>query len=127
MNDENTELHESLVAAHHARIRAVLDSDVNALSEVVGEDLIFVSAFGKIQTRPEVFAAFASGALKIERMDSSDIATRIYGDIGILIYMADTKTIDGEVIVEGMTRSTTVYARRDGGWQLISQHQSRIE
>jgi len=29
--------------------------------------------------------------------------------------------------VEGMTRSTTVYAFRNGGWQMVSQHQSRIE
>ena len=125
MNDEN--LVSSLVAAHHSRIQALLEGDLETLGKVVGEDLIFVSAHGKMQTRPEVFAAFESGALKIERMVSRDIAARLYGDIGILIYRADTKMTDGAVTIEGMTRSTTVYARRGDGWQLISQHQSRIE
>ena len=127
MNDPSPELHETLVAAHHARIRALLHGDLDALATVVGEDLIYVSSFGTMQTRPEVFAAFRSGTMKIERMETSDIATRIYGDIGILIYKADTKMINGAVTVEGMTRSTTIYARRSGGWQLISQHQSQIE
>ena len=125
--EENTNLHTSLVDAHHARMRALLDGDVDALGRVVGEDLTFVSSFGKIQTRPEVFEAFKRGTLRIERMETFDITTRIYGDIGILLYAADTKMIDGDVTVEGKTRSTTVYAMRDGGWQLVAQHQSRIE
>lgn len=125
MNDENSR--SSLVAAHHTRIRALLDGDLETLATVVSEDLIFVSAFGAMQTRPEVFAAIESGALKIERMASRELATRLYGDIGILIYRADTKVVDGAVTFEGMTRSTTVYARQGGGWKLISQHQSRIE
>ncbi len=127
MNEDANDPHASLVAAHHTRIQALLDGDVNMLSTVVGEDLVFVSSSGKTQTRPDVFTAFQSGTLKIERMVSSDISTRIYGDIGILIYKADAKLIDGDTSVEGMTRSTTVYALRDGGWQLISQHQSRTE
>ena len=127
MSDQNQDPHASLVVAHHARLQAVLDDDIEALSKVVGEDMIFVSSTGEIRTRPEVFAAFKSGAMKVERMASSDITTRIYGDIGILIYQADTKMVDGDVTLEGMTRSTTVYARRGGGWQMISQHQSRIE
>jgi hypothetical protein len=60
-------------------------------------------------------------------MDSSNISTRIYGEIGILIYKADTKMMDGDTSVEGMTRSTSVYTRREGGWQLVSQHVSPIE
>lgn len=60
-------------------------------------------------------------------MKASDVSTRLYGNIGILIYNADAKMVDGETTVEGMTKSTTVYAYRDGGWQLVSQHQSRIE
>jgi hypothetical protein len=127
MPDDNAARQDSLIAAHHTRLQALLDGDLETLATVVGEDLRFVSAFGKVQTRPDVFAAFESGTLKIERMNSSDIGTRLYGDIGILIYKADTRTIDGDTVIEGMTRSTTVYAFRDGGWQLISQHQSRIE
>jgi len=127
MNEGTSAEHDSLIAAHHARMKAALDGDTEALAEVVAEDMIYVSAFGKSQTRPEVFAAFQSGALRVERMTTSDISTRIYGDTGILIYKAAAKTIAGAVTVEGETRSTTVYVRSDGAWRMVSQHQSRIE
>jgi len=127
MNRDTPDLHASLTAAHHDRLRAVLDGDLDALAKVVGEDMIYVSSFGKAHTRADVFAAFRSGAMKIERMESYDISTRIYGSIGILIYQADTKMMNGNDIVEGVTRSTTVYEMRNGDWQMVSQHQSSVE
>ena len=127
MNDNLNDLHASLVTAHHTRIQALLDGDLNVLSTVVGEDLVFVSSHGKTKTRSEVFAGYQSGTLKIERMDSSNISTRIYGEIGILIYKADAKMMDGDTSIEGMTLSTSVYTRREGGWQLVSQHVSPIK
>ena len=127
MNSEPRDLHASLTAAHHERLNAVLDGDLDALAKVVGEDMIYISSFGKALTRADVFAAFQSGTMKIERMESYDISTRIYGSIGILIYRADTKMMNGDDIVEGVTRSTTVYEMRDGDWLMISQHQSPVE
>jgi ketosteroid isomerase-like protein len=124
MDNENKELHASLIAAHQTRLKALLDGDAAILATVVGEDLTFVSSTGQTLKRPEVFAAMKAGTMKIERMDDFDIDTRIYGDIGVLIYCADTKAIHGNDILEGTTRSTTIYAKRGEGWQLVSQHQS---
>lgn len=123
----DSDRHASLVAAHETRLRALLNGDLDTLRTVVGEDLVFVSSLGRTTTRPEVFGAVEAGTLRILRMDASDISTRLYGDIGILIYKAETMMIDGDTTIEGMTRSTTVYVYRDGGWQMVSQHQSRIE
>ena len=117
----------SLIAAHETRLKALLAGDLEMLKTVVAEDMVFVSSFGGTSTRADIAAGINAGTMQILRMDTSDISTRIYGDIGILIYKADAKMQDGEMTVEGMTRSTTVYAFRDGGWQMISQHQSRIE
>ena len=123
----NSDRHALLIAAHETRLKALLAGDLEMLKTIVGEDMVFVSSFGGTSTRADVIAKFNADALQIMRMDASDISIRIYGDLGILIYKADAKTRDGETVVEGMTRSTTVYAFRDGGWQMISQHQSRIE
>jgi len=126
MNNDSADLHASLIAAHHDRVKALLDGDLDALAKVVGEDMIFVSSFGKAQTRADVFAAFRSGAMKIDRIETFDISTRIYGNIGILIFKADNKMTMGDDVVEGITCSTSVYELRDGNWQMISQHQSTV-
>ena len=127
MNDGSPEDHASLVAAHHARIQALLEGDLDALSKVVGEDLVFISAFGQTQTWPEVVTSIKSGALKMRRMDSADISTRIYGDVGILTFKADTVSEDDGITFESTTLSATVYVKRNGGWQMVSQQHSPIQ
>ena len=97
------------------------------LCEVVGEDMLYVSSSGQISTRQDVLDAFAQGSMRIDRMDTKAPHIRLYGDIGIVIYEADASMLFGSARVEGATRSTTVYCERDGNWQMISQHQSRIE
>ena len=48
MNGDSPDLHASLTAAHHDRLNAALNSDLDALAKVVGEDMIYVSSFGEI-------------------------------------------------------------------------------
>jgi len=126
MTNGSPEDHDSLVAAHHARVQALLDSDLSALSKVVGEDLVFISAFGQTMVWPDVVNSIQSGSLKMLRMGSVDIKTRIYGDVGLLTYKADTASLhDGEKI-ETSTLSVTVYIKRDDGWQMVSQQHSPL-
>ena len=74
----------------------------------------------------EVVAAIHAGKLIIEKMDCYDIDLRLYGEFGVLWYSADARTSDGETTFEGKVRCTTVYAWRDGSWEMITQHQSRL-
>lgn len=117
----------SLLAAHERRIQALLDADTAVLAEVVSEDLTYVSSTGVVMNRPEVFAAFEAGTMQIERMDCGSVSSRLYGDTGIVLYEADTRMRNGDQVIEGMTRSTTVYVRQGDGWRMVAQHQSRIE
>ena len=126
MTNGTPEDHDSLVAAHHARVQALLDGNLDALSKVVGKDLLFISAFGQTMVWPDVVKSIQSGSLKMLRMDSADIKTRIYGDVGLLTYKADTVSEhDGEK-VETSTLSVTVYVKRGSGWQMVSQQHSPL-
>ncbi len=60
-------------------------------------------------------------------MDCYDLTTRIYGDIGILLYSAHAVTSDGVNTFDGHVRCTTVYQWRRSGWQMVAQHQSRLQ
>ncbi|MEM7251427.1 MAG: nuclear transport factor 2 family protein [Pseudomonadota bacterium] len=116
----------SLLNAHHQRLDALMRADTEALAQVVGEDMVFVGPDGGEITRPEVVASLKAGDLRIEKMDCFDISTRLYGEVGILAYSADARTSDGTHTYEGQVRCTTVYVWRDEGWQMVSQHQSRM-
>ena len=116
----------SLIAAHDARLQALMAGNVDALARVVGEDMRFVGPDGTEITRPDVVASLQNGTLSIEKMDCYDISTRLYGDTGILLYSAQARTSDGKNVFEGRVRCTTIYIWRAEGWQMVSQHQSRL-
>ncbi len=117
---------EDLIDAHHSRIDALVAGDLEALSHIVGEDLVFVNANGRSMRRPEIFAAFEAGTMAVQRIESSDIEVRLYGDTAILAYRALTTVQDGDSLIDGLTQNTCVFIHRDGRWQMVSQHQCGV-
>lgn len=116
----------TLLAAHQARLDALIAKDTDALARVVGEDMTFIGPDGGQISRADVVTAVHAGRLTIEKMDCFDISTRLYGDVGVLLYSADARTSDGVTMFEGRVRCTTVYHWRDDGWRMVAQHQSRM-
>ena len=122
MNDRE----HSLLATHEARIAALVSGNLEDLAKIVGEDLVFVSAAGKVMRRPEIFAAFQAGTMTVERIDADNIETRFYGDTALLAYRAHTTVRDGDNLIDGLTQNTCVFVLRDGRWQMVNQHQCAI-
>ena len=115
---------EGLLAAHNARIRALLDGDIEALSAVVADDMLFIGPTGSTMTRDEVALAITQGTMQFLRMDCADVSIVLYGNTGVLRYAADSETRVDSVVHVSRTRSTTVYIYRNDAWQMVAQHQS---
>ena len=111
---------------NRARIAALVAGDIDTLERYVGEDMQYVSVAGVVQTKAQVFAGFRSGDVRLERQDPGDLDVRVYGDTAIAGYRADSVTLDRGKRIEGTTRCTSVYVRRDGRWQLVLQHNTFI-
>lgn len=121
-----TSQEQDLLATHEARIAALVAGNLDDLSQIVGEDLVFVSAVGKVMRRPEIFASFQAGTMRVERIDADNVETRFYGDTALLSYRAHTTVRDGDNLIDGLTQNTCVFVHRDGRWQMVNQHQCAI-
>ena len=119
-------LEQELIAVNRRRIEALVAGDWDVLENYVGEDMQYVSGAGTVHPKSEVFAGFRSGDLRLERQDPSDEEVRVYGDTAIVGYRAESVTIDRGTRIEGVTRCSSVYVRRDGRWQLVLQHNTFI-
>jgi ketosteroid isomerase-like protein len=115
-----------VLAVNRARIAALVAGDVDALERFVGDDMQYVSVSGAVESKPQVFAGLRSGALRLERQDAVDEDVRLYGDTAIVGYRAESVTLDRGARIEGTTRCTSVYVRRDGHWQLVLQHNTFV-
>ena len=119
-------MNEELRMVHEARIAALLAGDVEHLDNYVADDLTYTSPKGKVMGKPEVFAAFRSGAMRIDHMEIDDLECREHGDTAIMTYRAQTTIIDDGETISGAVRSTAVYLKRDGRWKLAAQQQTAI-
>ena len=125
MSDEAQK--EALLEIHHARLKALVDGDVETLDRYVSDDMIYTSPTGETLTKAQAYDGFRSGANEVEQMDSDDIEIRLYGDAAIITYRARARMRVGKHATTGLIRSTATYIRAEIGWRLVSQHQSRIE
>jgi ketosteroid isomerase-like protein len=117
-----------VMAAEEARVAALDRSDVTALEGILADDLTYVHASGKVDTKASFLAAIRSGQLHYISWQAKGLHVRVQGDMAV---------IDGEYWVRvndsRMQRDPfdvnifvlTVYARRDGRWQQIAWQSTR--
>ena len=116
-----------VLEVHKARVRALVEADLETLDQIVADDLTFTTPHGTVLTKPMVFDSVRSGKMNVARMDVEDVVVREFGDMAILTYRTDTTYTDNDTLVDGSVRSTTVYLRRDGTWKLVAAQQSMIK
>ena len=122
---------EKAVWETHERFQAaVLKNDVAVLSELIAPDYLFITATGEVYNRDDVIRIYSARQLEhaLYRADSTRV--RMVGKDGAVvttILVKQSKYVAGPrkgTEVKGRYRSTRVYVRHDGKWQVISTHES---
>ncbi len=123
--DEKNEV----MAAEQARVAALDASDVNALDRIMADDVTYVHASGKVDTKSSYLGAIRSGQLRYISWTPKDLHVRLLGP--------DSAVINGEYAVrvtDARVQPTpidisifilTVYARREGRWQQVAWQSTR--
>jgi hypothetical protein len=118
-----------VMAAEEARTTALDHSDVAALEKIMADDVTYIHASGKVDTKKSYLDAIRSGQLHYISWTPINLQVRLVGN--------DGAAISGEYAVR-VTDSRvqpnpfdinifilTVYARRDGRWQQIAWQSTR--
>ena len=118
-------------AAEHAWSKAFLRHDLDALSRLLADDFVGIDGRGVVSDKAgELEEAKApppgfDGPVLV-REDLSDVRVRVYGSTAILTALntAQFNGKDGPSTIR--YRRTTVWLFRDGRWQCVSFHGSRV-
>jgi len=106
---------------------AVLKSDTSAMSALLGDDYIGITASGTLQTKEETLVNMRNRRFRFTTLDTSDRKVRFYGNTAVVTSLAQVQgtTADGDV--SGSLRYTRVYVRNpQGQWKIVSFEASRI-
>ena len=101
--------------------QAMTDKDIDAMREIVSEDMVFVHMSGMRQTREEYFADVADGSLTYYTIGMADPVIEIDGDHAIVTYTsilnANAYGARGTFRMKGSHH----YENRDGAWIAVNK------
>ncbi|HVG21241.1 MAG TPA: DUF4440 domain-containing protein, partial [Blastocatellia bacterium] len=115
---------QELLKVERAWLDAYLNRDVNAMEQIESDDFTITHADGQVITKAQEIANLRKAAARDSSLSFSteDTKVRLYGDTAILtgIFVSKSKTSTER------SRYTDVYVKRNGRWQVVASHLSRL-
>jgi ketosteroid isomerase-like protein len=119
-------MEEELLKLEEAFAEAIVKNDPEAIGRFVADDWIIIDPDGGIVDRTRFFEVIKSGALTHEMMESEDFRVRVYGDSAVVTGVTRTKGKFMGQEFSTQERATDVFVKRDGRWQCVLTHLTRI-
>ena len=105
---------------------AILKQDAAVYEKLFADDFLVTKLGGKQATNAHEIAEARSGETKFEVGRSEDVNVRFYGDTAIVNGRWVEKSVTRGKPFEGSHMYTTVYVKRDGKWQIVSDQVTPI-
>jgi hypothetical protein len=117
-----------VMAAEIARTYALTHSDIPALERIMADDVTYVHASGKVDTKKSYLDAIRSGQLHYISWQPKGLSVRVVGDAGVITGEYLVRVTDSRVKPDPFDINIfilTVYAHRNGHWQQIAWQSTR--
>lgn len=106
--------------------QALKKNDVTALELILAPEFVSTDADGRLITREQYQARRTSGKVTYTAYTQDDYNVRVIGDVAIVTGRSTIKgTLDGKDRT-GQERWTDTFVRRNGRWQAVASHSSRV-
>jgi ketosteroid isomerase-like protein len=123
-----TPAEKEVLAAEQTRTTALDHSDIPTLDKIMADDVTYVHASGKVDTKQTYLEAIRSGQLHYISWTPKDLHVRVSGDTGVITGEYAVRVSDTRVQPTPFDISIyilTVYAKRNGHWQQIAWQSTR--
>ena len=106
---------------------AVKRRDVRFISQIQADDFEFTGPAGEVWTKTRSLDFIRAGMLEIRSFELSEFKVRVYGDTAVVSFRVDWNGTSGGTDISGPQRMTDVFVKRDGRWQCVASHTTRIQ
>jgi len=107
--------------------RAVIAHDREFLTALFADEYQHINFFGSVAGKDAEVTFFTSSEFKLKDAGLTDCATHVYQDVAVA---TGVNTWTGATYrgrdLSGSYRFTRVYVRRNGSWQVVASHASKI-
>ena len=118
---------ESTIRAVEERLwRAQLSGDVEALDDLIADDLLFTGLTGSLETKTADLQQHRSGALKITKLEPIEFRVRPIPGGAITSVKMDAAAVIAGKRTSAILRYTRVWIWDGGRWQIAGGHMSAV-
>jgi ketosteroid isomerase-like protein len=117
---------EELLKLEEAFGEAIVKNDLEGVGRLVADEWIIIDSNGEIVERTRFFEVIKSGALTHAMMESEGFRVRVYGDSAVVTGITRTKGKFMGQEFSTQERATDVFVRREGQWQCVLTHLTRL-
>jgi ketosteroid isomerase-like protein len=106
---------------------AEVKADIHRMSELLANDWTGIEDDGSMNMKADVVKLFQSPTTTLKSDKLSEMRVRIYGNTAVVTVL---DTADFNVHGKdagGVFRLTDVWVKRDGKWQIVASHSSRVK
>ena len=102
---------------------AMLNSDVNALNELLAPELVYTNHLGQVLTKKDDLAAHESGMLEIKVLTPSDHHIQVIGNVAIVAVKVHLVGSYAGVTSDNIFRFTRVWTlSSQDTWHIVAAH-----
>ena len=105
---------------------AEVRADIAALDRILADDFIPIGVRGAVETKHAVLDDFKSGDTKLESISADDCRVRVYGNVAVMTHRATLKGQHKGQDISMTYRTTHVWVKQRGRWQVVVSQQTRI-
>lgn len=122
---EDTTAHDEVAAAVEDLRRAMLDPTPAALDALAAGALSYGHSSGMVEDKAAFMDALVSGRSDFRRIDLSDQAIAVSGDVALVRHTLDADTCDGGRPGHVALKILLVWQRQRDGWKLLARQAVR--
>jgi Domain of unknown function (DUF4440) len=108
------------------RLRALVQGNTEVAHRLHADDFQLIHPGGGSLSKEQYLGGIASGRFKYLVFEPEAIEVRVYGDAAVIRYQSHIQAIMAGTTDGGRFWHTDSYEKRDGRWQAVWSHATRI-
>jgi len=117
---------QQLIDLENAWAQAYVTGDTPVLEKLFAEEYLFTDTDGQTFTRDQDIGSTKSGEFKISRFKFDGLKVHVYKDFATVTGLNDFSAVYKGEDASCKCRFTDVFVKRDGRWQAVASHVSKV-
>ena len=118
---------DEVLASQDARLRAMIDEDIDALSELLADDLHYSHTRGSVESKAQFLSTVQSRRIDYLAAKPRDVRVRLFGDTAVITGLSDMSLIYRGEALDFTIRFLEVSHRVGAHWQLVAWQSVRYD